>query len=97
MKTIAESSKNSKFERMIRDPRSSFISAKKSILANCNSKLSQAQCLDMILPELIEELNKINTISMLLLNTKKLQKYFECLRVYHVITNILKRSYVILT
>lgn len=38
---------------MIRDPRSSFINAKKSILACSNVKLSQAQCLDMILPELI--------------------------------------------
>lgn len=35
---------------MFQDPKSSFINARKSILACSNVKLSQAQCLDMILP-----------------------------------------------
>ena len=56
---------------MIRDPRSSFIKAKNSIIGNSNVRLSQAQCIDMILPELIEELTKINTISGMILNPKK--------------------------
>lgn len=38
---------------MFQDPRASFINARKSFLASSNLKLSQAQCLDMILPELI--------------------------------------------
>lgn len=38
---------------MFQDPKSSFINARKSIIASTNVKLSQAQCLDMILPEFI--------------------------------------------
>lgn len=53
VRNIAEGSKNSKFDKMIKDPKTSFINAKRSILACSNVKLSQAQCLDMILPELI--------------------------------------------
>ena len=53
IKGIAEGSKNNKFDKMIRDPRSSFIKAKNSIIGNSNVRLSQAQCIDMILPELI--------------------------------------------
>ncbi len=82
---------------MFQDPRASFINARKSFLASSNLKLSQAQCLDMILPELIEELTKITTVSTFLLNPKKMHKYFECLQTYHVIINLLKKSYIILT
>lgn len=97
VKAIAETSKNSRLEKMFQDPKSSFINARKSIMRCSNLKLSQAQCLDMILPELIEELTKINTVSTFLLNPKKLNKYFECLHIYHAIANLLKKSYIILT
>ena len=97
VKAIAENTKNSKFDRMIRDPKSSFINARKSIIGGSNLKLSQAQCIDMILPELIEELTKINTVSPLLLNHKKVTKFLECEKISHVILNLLKKSYIILT
>jgi len=97
VKSIAEGSRYSKFDKIINDPKASFINARRSILACTNVKLSQAQCLDMILPELVEELTKINTISASLLNPKKIHKFFECLNMYHIIINLLKKSYVILT
>lgn len=97
IKAIAEGSKNTKFDKMVRDPKSSFIHARKTIIGSTNVKLSQAQCIDMILPELIEELTKINTISSLLLNPKKSSKFLECQKIYHVMVNFLKKSYIILT
>ena len=97
IKGIAESTKNSKFDKMLRDPKSSFISARKSIIGNPNVKLSQAQCVDMILPELIDELSKLNTVSNLILNPKKILKYLECERIYYVLANLLKKSFFILT
>lgn len=97
MKSIAEGSKISKFDKIVNDPKASFINARKSILACSNVKLSQAECLDMILPEIVEELKKINEISNLLLNPKKFYKFFEFLSIYHSIINLLKKSYVIIT
>jgi len=39
---------------MVKNPKTSFIRARNSIIGNGNVRLSQAQCIDMILPELIE-------------------------------------------
>lgn len=38
---------------MVKNPKTSFIKARSSIIGNGNVRLSQAQCIDMILPELI--------------------------------------------
>lgn len=78
VKGAAEVSKNAKFDKMIRDPRASFIRARSSIIGTPNVRLSQAQCLEMILPELIEEITKINAISGVLLNPKKVNKFLDC-------------------
>lgn len=96
IKAIADISKNSKFEKMVKDPRSSFISARKSIIGNGNVKLSQAQCVDMILPELIDELTKLNTVCSLMLNHKKVTKYLELEKIYFGLAHLLKKSYIIL-
>ena len=50
IRSLAETSKNPKFEKIIKDPRSSFMKAKNSIIGNPNTRLSQSQCIDMILP-----------------------------------------------
>lgn len=50
IKEVAELSKNSKFDSIIKDPRTSFARARNSILPGTNVRLSQAQCIDMIVP-----------------------------------------------
>ena len=82
---------------MLKDPRSSFINARKSIIGSSNVKLSQAQCVDMILPELIDELTKLNTIAALMLNPKKILKYLECEKFFYVLANLKKKSFFIMT
>ena len=52
IKMIAESSKITNFDSMLKNPKSSFIKARTSLIGNV--RLSQAQCVDMILPELID-------------------------------------------
>ena len=54
LKMIAELAKNSKFQAIVQNPKASFIKAKHSIVGNPNVRLSQAQCVDIILPELVE-------------------------------------------
>lgn len=81
---------------MIRDPKSSFLQARSSIIGNQNTRLSQAQCIDIILPELIDKVNKVNNISYMLLNCRKLHnKFLEADKIYHIIMNFLKRSYIL--
>lgn len=75
IKSIAELSKNSKFDSIIKNPRSSFIKARNSIIGNGNVRLSQAQCIDMIIPELIEEVSKVNSIAQMMLNIKRIGKF----------------------
>ena len=53
IKEVAQLSKNSKFDSIIKDPRTSFARARSSILSGNNVRLSQAQCIDMIVPQLI--------------------------------------------
>jgi len=53
IKSIAELSKNSKFDSIIKNPRHSFINARNSVrtsIGSGNLRLSQAQCIDMIIP-----------------------------------------------
>lgn len=50
IKSIAELSKNNKFDTIIKNPKSSFIKARHSIVGNPNVRLSQAQCIDIIIP-----------------------------------------------
>jgi hypothetical protein len=54
LKLIADLSKNTTFDNIVKNPKSSFIKAKHSIVGNPNVRLSQAQCIDIILPELVE-------------------------------------------
>jgi hypothetical protein len=58
IRAIADHSKNSKFESIMKNPRTSFIDARKkarnSMIGTNELRLSQAQCIDMIIPELIE-------------------------------------------
>lgn len=54
IKSIADLSKNSKFDSIIKNPKSSFIKARNSIVGAPNVRLSQAQCIDIIIPELVE-------------------------------------------
>jgi len=75
LKFIAEISKNTKFDNIVKNPRTSFIKAKHSIVGNPNVRLSQAQCIDIILPELVEEVSKINNIAQLMLNMKRITSY----------------------
>lgn len=44
VKSVAETSKNPRFDRMIRDPRASFARARHSFVGMPNVRLSQAQC-----------------------------------------------------
>ena len=60
---------------MIKNPKTSFIRARNSIIGNGNVRLSQAQCIDMILPELIEEVNKINNTAQIMLNPKRIMHF----------------------
>jgi hypothetical protein len=60
---------------MVKNPKTSFIRARSSIIGNGNVRLSQAQCIDMILPELIEEVNKINNVAQILLNAKRVSHF----------------------
>jgi predicted RNA-binding protein with PUA-like domain len=79
IKGIAEHSKNAKFDSIVKNPRSSFIDARQkvrnSMIGTSDVRLSQAQCIDMIIPELIEEVSKVNEIARIMLNIKRLGKY----------------------
>jgi hypothetical protein len=57
---------------MVKNPKTSFIRARNSIIGNGNVRISQAQCIDMILPELIEEVNKLNNVAQIMLNPKRI-------------------------
>jgi hypothetical protein len=97
IKSIAELSKNPKFESMIKNPKTSFIRARNSIIGNGNVRLSQAQCIDMILPELIEEVNKLNNIAQIMISPKRIGHFLESMKVFHLFVNLLKKSYVIIS
>lgn len=72
IKSIAELSKNSRFDTIMKNPKSSFIKARHSIVGNPNVRLSQAQCVDIIIPELVEEVSKVNNIAQMMLNPKRI-------------------------
>ena len=97
IKSIAELSKNPKFESMIKNPKTSFIRARNSIIGNGNVRLSQAQCIDMILPELIEEVNKLNNIAQIMMNAKRMPHFLDSMKSFHLFVNLLKKSYVIIS
>jgi hypothetical protein len=96
LKSIADLSKNSKFDTIIKNPRTSFIRAKNSYIGNPNVRLSQAQCVDIILPELVEEVSKINNIAQVMLNVKRVSSYLESLKVGFAFISLLRRCYVII-
>jgi hypothetical protein len=55
IRKIAENSasKLSNYNKIIENARSSFIHARRSVLAESSLRLSQVQCIDMILPALV--------------------------------------------
>lgn len=95
VRCLAESSKNAKFDKMIKDPRASFLRARSSIITTPEMKLSQAQCMDMLVPELIDELTKITNISGNLLSSRKTPMFYH--KVYFMIINLLKRLFMVIT
>jgi hypothetical protein len=82
---------------MVKNPKTSFIRARNSIIGNGNVRLSQAQCIDMILPELIEEVNKLNNIAQLLINPKRTTHFLDSMKTFHLFVNLLKKSFVIIS
>ena len=79
---------------MLKNPRNSFIRARNSIVGNV--RLSQAQCIDMILPEIIDQLNKINSIAKLLINVRRMTNFLDSMRMYHVMMGFLKRIFTVI-
>jgi hypothetical protein len=96
IKSIAELSKNSKFDTIIKNPRSSFIKARHSIVGNPNVRLSQAQCIDIIIPELVEEVSKVNNIAQMMLNPKRITSFLESQKTSFMFMTLLRRCYIII-
>jgi hypothetical protein len=78
---------------MLKNPKSSFMKVRSSLIGNV--KLSQAQCVDMILPEVIDELSKLNNIAVILLNHKRVKDYLHASKIVHAFVGLLKRMYTI--
>ena len=97
IKNIAEMSKNAKFDTIIKNPRNSFIKARKSVIGAGNLRLSQAQCVDMIVPELIEEVSKVGNIAQLMMSIKRIGTFLEGLRTAFLFLGMLKRCYLIIS
>ena len=45
------------------------------MIGTSDLRLSQAQCVDMIIPELLEEVFKVKDIASIMLNIKRVGKY----------------------
>ena len=84
----------SNFDTMLKNPKSSFMKIRTSLVGNV--KLSQAQCVDMILPEVIDELSKLNNIAVILLNHKRVKDYLHACKIVHAFVNLLKRIFTVI-
>lgn len=50
----------------------------------------------MIIPELIEEVNKVKGVAQILLNIKRVGSYIEGLKISYIFMVVLRRCYVII-
>lgn len=65
---------------MIKNPKQSFLKARNSFVGGKDALLTQNQCVELFVPELLEQISRINQVSQLLLNAKRAKNSMEVQR-----------------
>lgn len=71
--------------------------ARHSIIGDGNVRLSQAQFIDILLPELIEQVAKVNSLAQVALSIKRIGSFLESLKTSFVFISLFKRCYLIIS
>lgn len=65
---------------MIKNPKQSFLKARNSFIGGKDALLTQSQCVELFVPELLEQISRINQLSQLLLSAKRTKNSMEAQR-----------------
>ena len=74
---------------MIKNPKASMIKAKTSFVRN--SMLTQSQCMEILIPEILQQVQRVQVAAEMLINPKRVKSHCEAEFYYKLCANILYR------
>ena len=89
LKIFSDLTKSADFEAILKNPKASIIKAKTSFVRN--STLTQSQCMEILIPEILEQIHRVEAAADTLLASKKVQSHCEAEFNYKMCVNILAR------